>query len=349
MATAKIVVYQDSDFKGASREITEDISDLNSVGFNDRISSIKVFGSVWVGYADTKYGGRQYILEEGDYKNSSSWNGSNDQLSSLKRLNTDNLGETGSIELYEHDNYGGKCETYEYEINNLKYYNFNDDVSSIKVKKGTWIIFDDADFKGRQYIVTEGSYPDAKSWKGSNDTISSLRPVKEPAFVTEILSMEFDIAAGLLNTTPKALVNLNQTNNTSAVQEASWSTTQSVSTTRTYEWHWENTTAIGVDTTYKTGVPIIAQGEITMSVENTFSVGEGRSEENTQTDEWTVELPAKVQPQTRLNVQAIIQEGKIDVPFKAMLKRGEKIWEELGTYNGVQSFNLHVEYNETPL
>ncbi|XP_072047003.1 beta-crystallin B2-like [Amphiura filiformis] len=349
MATAKIVIYEDENFSGASREVTEDVSDLNSIGFNDRVSSIKVFGSVWVGYQNGSYDGRQYILEEGDYPKSSSWNGGNDQLTSLKRLNTDNLGETPSIELYQHGSYGGKSVSFEYEINDLKNYDFNDEVTSIKVKMGTWILYEDGDFKGQQYIVTEGSYPEAKDWKGRNDKITSLRPVKEPAFATEILSMEFDIAAGLLNTTPVALVNLSQTNNTTVVQEASWSTTQSVSTTRTYEWHWENSTAVGVDATYTCGVPIIAQGEITMSTENTFCVGESNGEENTQTDEWTVELPAKVQPQTTLTVQAMIQEGKMDVPFKAMLKRNEKTWEERGTYYGTQSFNLHVDYTETPL
>ncbi|XP_072021887.1 epidermal differentiation-specific protein-like [Amphiura filiformis] len=349
MATGKIIIYQDVDFKGASRELTSDVSNLGSIGFNDRISSIKVVGSVWVGYEHAHYKGRQYILEEGNYPNWGSWKGSNDQLSSLKRLNADHLGETPNIVLYEHTNYGGTAVSFQYQIDNLGYYHFNDQASSVKVKTGTWILYEHSNCNGRQYIVTEGSYPDWNAWNGSNDQISSLRPVKEPTFATEVLSMEFDIAARLLNTTPVALVNLSQTNSTSSDQQASWSTTRSVTTTKTYEWHWENSTTIGVSTTFKTGVPVIAEGEISMSVENTFAIGESKGSENTQSDEWSFELPAKVKPKTRLRVQVNIQQGKIDVPFRAVLKRGTRRWEERGTYKGTQSYNLHVDYTETPL
>ncbi len=161
--------------------------------------------------------------------------------------------------------------------------------------------------------------------------------------------MTFDIAAGLLNSKPVALVNLSQTNDTSAEQKPSWSTSRTVTTTHTYSWHWENSTAIKVETTFKTGVPIISEGKIGLSIENTFSVGEDRGEENTQSDEWTFELPAVVKPQTNLQVQVIIQEGKIDVPFKAVLKRGTRVWEEQGTFTGTQGYNLHVDYKETAL
>ena len=41
----------------------------------------------WIGYEHDKYNGRQYILEEGDYSSPGEWQGSNDQLSSLKKLN----------------------------------------------------------------------------------------------------------------------------------------------------------------------------------------------------------------------------------------------------------------------
>ena len=161
--------------------------------------------------------------------------------------------------------------------------------------------------------------------------------------------MEYDIAAGLLHQTPHALVNLSQRNDSSVDQQASWSTTRTVTTTKTYEWHWENATAISAETTFKTGVPVIAAGKITVGVENTFAIGESQGEQNTQSDEWTFNLPATVKAGTIMRVQVNIQEGKIDVPFKAALKRGTRQWTEIGTYKGTQSFNLQVDYTETPL
>ena len=50
------------------------------------ISISNVSDPRWVGYQHTGYSGRQYILEEGEYPDSSSWKGANDQLSSLKKL-----------------------------------------------------------------------------------------------------------------------------------------------------------------------------------------------------------------------------------------------------------------------
>ena len=41
----------------------------------------------------------------------------------------------------------------------------------------SWILYKDADFKGKQWVVTEGDYSSAKEF--DNDEISSLRPVKE--------------------------------------------------------------------------------------------------------------------------------------------------------------------------
>ncbi len=346
--TGKIIIYQDSNFGGASREVTGDMSSLTSIGFNDRISSIKVLGSVWVGYEHSGYQGRQYILEEGDYANWGAWQGSNDQLSSLKKLNPD-IGETPQITLYQHGNYGGKAVNFTYGIDNLSYYHFNDEVSSLKVKSGIWILYEHSGYRGKQNIVTEGSYSSAGSWSGGNDQVSSLRPIKEPYYPTEILSMEFDIAAGLIAATPYSLVNLSQRNDSSVDQQASWGAKRTVSTTKTYEWHWQNSTAVSVETTFSTGVPFIADGEIKLSVSNTFSVGENKGSSNTQSDEWSVSLPATVKAQTRLRVQVNIQQGKIDVPFTATLRKGNRTWKEIGTYKGTQSYNLQVDYTETPL
>ena len=161
--------------------------------------------------------------------------------------------------------------------------------------------------------------------------------------------MEFDIPAGSMASTPYSLVNLSQRNDSSADQQASWRARRTVTTTKTYQWHWKNTTAVSVDTTFSTGVPFITDGEIKMSVSNSFSVGENKGSSNTQSDEWSFDLPAKVMAKTLLRVQVNMQEGKIDVPFTATLKKGNRTWKEIGTFIGTQSFNLQVDYTETPL
>ena len=161
--------------------------------------------------------------------------------------------------------------------------------------------------------------------------------------------MEYDIAAGLLNQTPHALVNLSQRNNTSTDQEATWGTARTVTTTRTYEWHWENATAISIEAVFSGGVPMITKSSITMGLTNTFSIGENRGAQNTQSEEWSFSLPATVKAGTMMRVQVNIQQGKIEVPFKAILKKGNRRWTEIGIFKGTQSYNLEVDYKETPL
>ncbi|XP_022088118.1 epidermal differentiation-specific protein-like [Acanthaster planci] len=345
---AKIILYQDTEFRGASREVTEDITDLSSIGFSNRVSSLKVVGSVWVGYEDPYFSGRQYVLEEGEFDNWRSWHGSRDELSSLKKLNLD-VGETPQIVLYQHTNYSGRAVSFTYAIENLKYYKFDDEASSLRVKSGIWVLYQKTRYRGKQFVVTEGFYPHYDHWRGADDQISSLRPIREPYFPTEILSMEFHIDRGCLDSTCMSLVNLSQCNDTSSDQAASWRTTRTLTTTKTYRWNWKNTTVVKAGTTFRTGVPVIADGEITLGLSNTFAVGQSGGEDNTQSDEWSFNLPTSVKAKTLLRVQVRIQQGKIDVPFSAVMQKGNKRWEEVGTYHGTQSYNLHVDYKEISL
>lgn len=48
----------------------------------------------------------------------------------------------------------------------------------------------------------------------------------------------------------------------------------------------------------------------------------------------------------RVTMKSIVNEGKADVPFKALLEKGDRRWFERGNWYGVQSFNFRTEYNE---
>jgi Beta/Gamma crystallin len=78
---SSIIVYEDSNYRGASREFTSEDRNLGNTPFNDRISSIRVRGR-WEVCTDAQFGGRCRIID-GDARNLNSM-GFNDNISSLR-------------------------------------------------------------------------------------------------------------------------------------------------------------------------------------------------------------------------------------------------------------------------
>lgn len=50
-------------------------------------------------------------------------------------------------------------------------------VNSIRVESGAWVCFDHPDFRGQQFVLEHGDYPDFFRWNGYNDHMGSCRPV----------------------------------------------------------------------------------------------------------------------------------------------------------------------------
>lgn len=51
-------------------------------------------------------------------------------------------------------------------------------VNSVRVESGAWVCFDHPDFRGQQFILERGDYPDFYRWNGHNDHMGSCRPVR---------------------------------------------------------------------------------------------------------------------------------------------------------------------------
>lgn len=77
---SSMTVYENSNFRGASREFTSEDRNLGRTPFNDRISSIRVQGQ-WEVCTDAEFRGRCRIID-GDVRNLSG--GFNDSISSVR-------------------------------------------------------------------------------------------------------------------------------------------------------------------------------------------------------------------------------------------------------------------------
>jgi hypothetical protein len=76
--------------------------------------------------------------------------------------------------LYGGHDFRGKSVTLHNEVVNFQHINFNDQVSSLRVRRGTWELCTDSEFRGRCRIFEPGDYANLGS---ENNAYSSARPV----------------------------------------------------------------------------------------------------------------------------------------------------------------------------
>ncbi len=82
------------------------------------------------------------------------------------------------IKLYEHADFKGREVALTISANNLTNFGFNDVISSVKVVRGTWILYKDSNFQGKSYQIGPGSYGMGDiSAKIGNDVVSSVQLV----------------------------------------------------------------------------------------------------------------------------------------------------------------------------
>ncbi|KAF0044804.1 hypothetical protein F2P81_003962 [Scophthalmus maximus] len=98
---------------------------------------------------------------------------------------------TGSIKalVFEKPNFEGECIQVDSDVYNLQEQEEEETekrdenkktlptVGSLKILRGLWVGYLEADFEGQQYILEEGEYPHCSDWGGSEDGLLSLRPV----------------------------------------------------------------------------------------------------------------------------------------------------------------------------
>ena len=85
---------------------------------------------------------------------------------------------SAEVTLYEHDGFRGRSVTVDRQMRNLERRGFNDEISSVVVRNGTWELCEHARFEGRCVTVGPGNYPSLAS-VGLNDRVSSVRPIDQ--------------------------------------------------------------------------------------------------------------------------------------------------------------------------
>uniref|UniRef100_A0A6I8QMT6 Beta/gamma crystallin 'Greek key' domain-containing protein n=1 Tax=Xenopus tropicalis TaxID=8364 RepID=A0A6I8QMT6_XENTR len=170
---SKIELFEFRDMCGDSLSLSADTPDLALVGFLKRAQSLRVFGEPWIVFTDLKYQGHFVVYKEGSYNSIPSVS----RLICSLRIVKGGLYEP-KITLYEQANYGGRAQVLQKDADSLKPYGLYKLISSHKVEKGAWVIYDDDFFTGNAMVTIAGdTIPDygKTGWRYKASSVKSIQ------------------------------------------------------------------------------------------------------------------------------------------------------------------------------
>jgi hypothetical protein len=168
----------------------------------------------------------------------------------------------------------------------------------------------------------------------------------DPVVDIEISSINYDVAAAkVIKSTPADLYRQTVINNTSQPQTSSISGSESVS--ETSGWSDSLAVKVGVSTSFKTGIPFIAEGKITVSLDVTNTYTWNGS--TTRTKTWSFNTPVTVPANSTYVALIAATVSTISVPYTLtgtlILKSGARVPGIInGMYTGSNSHDLTVTY-----
>ncbi|XP_048459060.1 uncharacterized protein LOC125484424 [Rhincodon typus] len=175
----EITLFVEANLKGDNTVfVNHDIPNLENIGHGTVTQSIEVKNGVWVVYHEEHYCGEQYILEKGVYRNYTDWGGNDSCIMSLRPIQLEPVGGKEvqfQLQAYNGVDFQGESVEFVTEIPSLP----NLQLNSFKVLRGCWVLYDGKEYRGHQYVLEEGHYPDLESLGYlSAKPIQSLKPIR---------------------------------------------------------------------------------------------------------------------------------------------------------------------------
>jgi uncharacterized protein YcfJ len=171
----RVVFYEKENLSGRSFTTQGEVANFAPTGFNDRISSIEVFGEPWEVCRDSAFAGPCVVLREGKYPSLSAM-GLDNRISSVRMAGRDNGAAAGPARVifYEGEGFGGRSFTTQGEVPDFSRAGFNDRASSVEVFGAWFEVCQGGGFTGPCAVLRPGKYPSLAS-VGLNNRISSAR------------------------------------------------------------------------------------------------------------------------------------------------------------------------------
>jgi len=184
-AAAKLVFYERPGLSGRSMVAQEDISDLRRTGFDQRISSVEVFGGPWEVCQQDGYAGRCAVLRPGRYPSLSEM-GLDNRIASMRIVMRERGpgADPARVVFFGQEGFGGRSFSTQGEQTDFGRSRLNDRASSAQVYGGPWELCPDSGFAGACVVLRPGNYPSLRAM-GLGGKVSSARVVgSEPEVFT---------------------------------------------------------------------------------------------------------------------------------------------------------------------
>ncbi|KAM7098211.1 beta/gamma crystallin domain-containing protein 2 isoform 2-T2 [Molossus nigricans] len=194
--TPEISLYSEEGLKGEQMKLTKSLEDPQSLKRPLQVASATVSAGLWLLYPKPFFEDTPCILEPGEYPTSEAWGTSDPSVGSLKPMRlgcprVEKPGEPKAV-VYEAPGFQGRSWEVSRDIYNLQQPEDSHSphlasVGSLRVLGGCWVGYEKEGFRGHQYLLEEGEYPDWSHWGGYDEALTSLRVIRtdfaDPAVV----------------------------------------------------------------------------------------------------------------------------------------------------------------------
>ncbi|CAK6440796.1 unnamed protein product [Pipistrellus nathusii] len=194
--TPEISLYSEEGLQGEPVKLTQSLEDAHSLERPPQVASASVSAGLWLLYPKPFFEDTPCILEPGEYPTSKDWGASDPSVGSLKPLSlgcprVERPGEPKAV-VYGAPGFQGQSWEVSRDIYNLQQPEDSHSpqlasVGSLRVLGGCWVGYEKEGFRGHQYLLEEGEYPDWSHWGGYDETLTSLRVIRtdfaDPAVV----------------------------------------------------------------------------------------------------------------------------------------------------------------------
>ena len=181
LADVRLVFYGQPGLGGRGMVAQEDIASLRRTGFDERISSMEVFGGPWEVCQDDGYAGRCAVLRPGRYPSLAEM-GLDNRISSMRVVMREHGpgADPARVVFFGQEGFRGRSFATQGEQTDFSQSGRNDRASSAQVHGGPWELCSDGGFGGTCAVLRSGNYPSLRAL-GLDNKVSSARVVgREP-------------------------------------------------------------------------------------------------------------------------------------------------------------------------